>query len=347
MPAFFRFSLLLCCALLWTGGEAAAQSGGFAGAYTRMGFGPRGMGMGNAMTAVYQQGVYAHYNPALAARVTETEVNFSASSMSLDRSLNMASVAFVLPPTAGLNIGLLHAGVQDFDGRNSSGVPTETFSTNELSGFIAFGLNPSERLSLGVTAKLLYANYFDELDNPLGFGLDAGFLYRFNEHLSLGGAAQDLFSGYTWNTSQIYGGSLSGSTDDFPTRFKLGLAYEFPIYGLLLSTEYETRSQSSELINREVSTIGGQPDIIERSETLTTGSSQFRIGSAWEAHERITLRAGWQVGDLDFVSATQQPFAGFSLSLPLQKINSYIDYAFTREAEGISYMHVFALRLDL
>lgn len=347
MRYFFRFSLLFCCTFLWLGGDIAAQSGGFAGAYTRMGFGPRGIGMGNAMTAVHQQGVYAHYNPALAARVTDTEVNFSASSMSLDRSLNMASIAFDLPPTAGLNIGLLHAGVQDFDGRSSSGVPTDQFSTNELSGFIAFGINPSEKLSLGVTAKLLYADYFDNLDNPLGFGLDVGFLYRFNEQLSLGGTAQDLFSGYTWNTSQIYGGSLSGSTDNFPTRFKLGLAYELPAYGLLLSTEYETRAQSSDVITREVSTVGGQPDIIERSETITTGSSQFRIGSAYEVHERITLRAGWQIGDMDFVSETQQPFAGFSLLLPLQKFDSYIDYAFTREAEGISYMHVFALRLDL
>ena len=332
---------------MWMGGEALAQSGGFAGAYTRMGFGPRGMGMGNAMTAVYQQGVYAHYNPALAARAENTEVNFSASSMSFDRRLNMASVAFALPPTAGLNIGVLHAGVRDFDGRTSSGVPTDRFSTNELSGFIAFGINPSDRLSLGVTAKLLYADFFDGLDNPLGFGLDAGFLYRFNERLSLAGTAQDLFSGYTWNTSQIYGGSLSNSSDSFPTRFKLGLAYAFPDYGLLLSAEYETRAQSADIVSREVSTAGGQPQIIERSESTTTGSSQLRVGSAYDIHERITLRAGWQIGDLDFISETQQPFAGFSLLLPLQKIDSYIDYAFTREAEGISYMHVFALRLDI
>ena len=53
-------AVLLCCAQ-----EAAAQVGGHAGAFTRLGFGARGMGMGNAMTAVTDGYVVGSYNPAL------------------------------------------------------------------------------------------------------------------------------------------------------------------------------------------------------------------------------------------------------------------------------------------
>jgi len=339
-------SLLLLISCFFAG-DVMAQSGGFAGAYTRMGFGPRGMGMGNAMTAVHQHGVFAHYNPALASTVESTQFDFSASSMSFDRSLNMANVAFMLPPNAGINIGLLHAGVSDFDGRTTSGVPTDQFSTNEFSLFFAFGLNPGEKLSLGFSAKLLYADYFDNVDSPLGFGMDIGLLYKASSQLTFGAAVQDIFSSYSWNTSGVFGGSLANRTDSFPTRFKFGAAYEFQDYDLLISADIETRSQSSEVINRRINTDTGRPGVITSREDIITGSSQFRLGGSYGVHERIDLRAGFDIGDLTEISQSQRASAGFSLWLPVPNFDSYIDYTFVREPEGISYMHVFALRVQL
>ena len=347
VPVFIKPALLAIIMSCFFAGDLMAQSGGFAGAYTRMGFGPRGMGMGNAMTAVHQHGVFAHYNPALASTVQGTQFDFSASSMSFDRSFNMANVAFMLPPNAGINIGLLHAGVSDFDGRTSSGIPTEQFSTNEFSAFIAFGLNPGERLSLGFSAKLFYVDYFDNVDSPLGFGIDIGLLYHASSQLTFGATVQDIFSSYSWNTSGLYGGSLANRTDSFPIRFKFGAAYEFQDYDLLISADIETRSQSSEIINRRVNTDTGRPGVITSREDIVTGSSQFRIGSSYSVHERIDVRAGFDVGDLTDISQSQRVSAGFSLWLPLSAFDSYIDYTFVREPEGISYMHVFALRVQL
>lgn len=340
-----RSVLLLCLMSLFFSADLMAQNGGFAGTFSRMGFGPRGMGMGNAMTAVHQQGVFAHYNPALASTVTDTEFDFSASSMSLDRQLNMLNVAFMLPPNAGINIGLIHAGVSDFDGRTVSGVPTSPFSTNEFKAFIAFGLNPGRKLSLGFSANLYYASYFDDVDNPLAFGLDIGFLYRASERLSIGGTVQDMFANYTWNTSAVYGGSLSNRSDNFPVRFKLGAAYELPEYNLLFSADFETRSQSSFIQERQVDVTPGQPVIRSTLTDITTGSSMIRLGTQYGIHERIDLRAGWDAGDLSYLAESQRFMGGFSLKLPLRNFNSAIDYTFVREPEGISYMHVFALRI--
>ncbi len=347
MTPLLRF-LALSLIILFAGtADLLAQNGGFAGAYSRMGFGPRGMGMGNAMTAVHQQGVFAHYNPALASTVRRSEFDFSSSLMSFDRRLNTVNLAFQVPPNAGINIGLLHAGVSDFDGRTTSGVPTDKFSTNEISMFVAFGLNPGERFSLGFSAKLLYADYFDNVDSPLGFGLDLGFLYRVNDNLSFGGAIQDLFSSYTWTTADLFGSNLASRTDRFPTRFKIGAAYDFSQYDLLLSAEFETRSQRSELIERVIDESQGRPRVRTTTGDITTGSSQFRTGAAYGIHERVEIRGGWEIGDLTHVSESHRPSASFSLMLPLRNFDSYIDYTFIREPEGISYMHVFALRIEL
>lgn len=341
----FRTVLLIGLISLFFSAELMAQNGGFAGAFSRMGFGPRGMGMGNAMTAVHHQGVFAHYNPAIASTVTETQFDFSASSMSFDRQLNMFNVAFILPPNAGINIGLLHAGVSDFDGRSVSGVPTSRFSTNEFNAFIAFGLNPGNRLSLGFAANLYHARYFENVDSPLAFGLDLGFLYQVNPQLTIGGTIQDMFANYTWNTTTIYGGSLSNRSDSFPVRYKLGVAYKLPEYKLLLSADFETRSQNSFIQERAVDVTPGQPIIRSRLTDITTGLSMLRLGAEYGVHERIDLRAGWDAGDLLSLSEAQRFMGGFSLKLPLPNFNSAIDYTFVREPEGISYMHVFAFRI--
>ncbi|AXJ01005.1 hypothetical protein CYPRO_1755 [Cyclonatronum proteinivorum] len=345
MKIRFRGLVLFSLITLFFSADLMAQNGGFAGAFSRMGFGPRGMGMGNAMTAVHHQGVFAHYNPAIASTVQDTQFDFSASSMSFDRQLNLINTAFILPPNAGINIGLLHAGVSDFDGRTTSGVPTSRFSTNEFNAFIAFGLNPGRRLSLGFAANLYYASYFENVDNPLGFGLDVGFLYQLSEQFTIGASVQDMFANYTWSTSGVYGGSLSNRSDSFPVRYKIGAAYEIPAHRLLISADFETRSESAQIQERLLDTSTGQPVVRNRFSDITTGSQMLRLGVQYGIHERIDLRAGWDSGDLSALSESQRFMGGFSLKLPLQRINSAIDYAFVREPEGISFMHVFGLRI--
>lgn len=342
-PLFFLLPLLLLLTEF-----TIAQHGGFAGSYNRLGFGARGMSMGNALTAVTHEGIYAHYNPALAAFIMETQLDISSASMSFDRRLNSINVAFQLPPQAGINIGLQHGGISNFDGRSVSGNPTERFSINEMNLFIAFGLRTSDRLSLGFTAKLLYADYFKNVSTQTGFGIDIGAYLKATESFHFGFSIRDLLSAYNWETSELYGTQGRSTENKFPIRVTLGVAYHSHETGLLISADVESQQQRSQspIIIQTIGQTGGPSIRIERQNTRTS-LNMLRFGSAYKIHERITLRGGWQFNDLKNINETHIPSLGFSLHLPHTRFSPSIDYSFLREPEGISNIHVFGLRLNL
>ncbi len=340
--------VVLFLLLLIPAAVTVAQSGGFSGAFTRMGFGPRGMAMGNALGTVTQEGVYAHYNPALAAGATGNQIDFSTALMSFDRSLNAVNATFSLPPVAGLNVGLLNANVNDIDGRTASGYHTDYLSTHEYQLFAAFGINASSRISLGATVKLHLANFYEDISNATGAGFDLGMVVRPAGTWRIGFAVQDIITEYTWNTTALYGAQGGRNRNDpFPTRFRFSTSYFFTEWDLLLSSEFEIQQQSAEYRRRQVASGSIPPQNTSITEEVTTNSRQFRIGAAWAAHERITLRGGWEIMDLDFMEETSKISTGFSVHLPYDALRPSVDYAFIREPLGIAGIHVLALRLYL
>src|SRR5437870_9627008 len=95
---------------------AYSQIGGYAGSFTRMGFGSRGISMGNAMTSVTKGDVLGYYNPALSSFQNEHLINLSYSFLSFDRTLNFVSYTknFKLPKQesggAGITISWINSG---------------------------------------------------------------------------------------------------------------------------------------------------------------------------------------------------------------------------------------------
>ena len=99
------------------------------GAFSRMGFGARGMGMGNALSAVTEGDLVAYYNPALSVYQQGNSFSSSYSILALDRSLNFIdftrrfdfgqktnSDGSTSPrSTAGISIGLINSGVSNID----------------------------------------------------------------------------------------------------------------------------------------------------------------------------------------------------------------------------------------
>lgn len=336
--------LILVCAAK----EATAQNGGFSGAYTRMGFGPRGMAMGNALGTVTREGIYAHYNPALAAYSNGNQIDLSTAIMDFDRSLHSLNVIFPLPPNAGLNIGLLNANVYNIDGRTTSGYHTEYLSTHEFQLFAAFGISISPRVKIGASAKLHLASYLDAIDNTTGAGFDIGMIMEPLRAWRIGFTIQDIISEYSWDTNDIYG-TLGGRNrnDPLPVRFRFSSSYTIAAWGLLLSSEFEIQRQVSEYSRLQSHSTTLPPQNTRSTDKLNTSSHQFRFGAAWLAHERITLRGGWEVLDIDFISETHKISTGFSVHLPFDALKPSVDYAFIREPVGIAGMHVLSLRLSL
>ncbi|MCP9292782.1 OmpP1/FadL family transporter [Gracilimonas sediminicola] len=323
-----------------------AQNGGFAGASYRIGYSARGMAMSNAMSAVTSEGAFAYYNPAQAALALDTrQTDLTVGALKFDRVFQSSGIHLKLPPSAGISFNVMRAGVKDIDGRTVSGYPTGLFTVNEYQLTSNFGIRLSEKFNAGVGLKFSMADYHSELDNAFTVGVDLGALYNAGEYLNIGFSVKDLFANYSWNAQNLY--NLDQARDvvnNFPTRIILGLAYQRKLF--TVSADFELQSYSSETETTEFFIDNGVPSTITTSETINTSSSQVRLGGSWKAHERFTLRAGWNLPEATNMDSWALS-SGFSIHLPFDVFSPSIDYAFVMEPYRISNMHVFSLRLNL
>lgn len=324
-----------------------AQTGGQPGEFSRMGFSPRGMAMGNAMTAVDQEGSYGYYNPAMAAIPGETiQVDISTAALKFDRQLHMVTGHFQLPPMAGLSISIINARVGNIDGRTQSGYHTDFLSTAEYQMFGNFALRFSESIWAGIGIKYNLANYHTDVPSSSGVGIDFGVRAEIASGLVAGIAIKDLLSKNDIDTAELYSTDTAvDSGQPFPTRLLLGVSYEFTDKWLM-SLDFEQRLHQA----KQVRTVTEQNNGFDQTRIIRDDvnySTQFiRAGSRYHLHERVTFRAGVQFNDMNEESSVL-PSGGFSLHLPFDRFSPSIDYAFTREPNSISNMHVFSLRLNI
>ena len=324
-----------------------AQNGGFAGASTRIGYGPRGLSMANAFTATTSEGIYPYYNPALSAEVTGfKQFDLSVSSMAFDRIFQSVGGNFRLPPNAGISFGIIRTGVRDIDERSLSGYPLGEFDASEYQLFSAFGVQFNPKFNAGISFKLNYANYHEDLSPASSIGVDIGILYKINKSLNFGFTIQDMFANYTWNSNQLYNTAQSRNViNTFPTRFKWALSYQNDIF--TVSSEFEVQSYTSEVTKKEIFLEGNSSvSILETKEEISTSSGLFRIGGSWKAHERFSIRGGYRITDTTN-SNSGSLSTGFSIYLPFDQLSPSIDYSFVIEPYNVANMHVFALRLHL
>lgn len=342
--------IILALTLAWVFmplADAVAQSSGFTGSFSRIGFSARGMSMGNAMTAVDQEGTYGYYNPALSARPSTTaQIDLSSSAMQFDRQLHMLNTHFQLPPSAGISISLINARIGNIDGRTQSGYQTEEFSVSEYQFNTNFALRFTESFWGGIGIKYNLSSYHNEVPNSSAVALDIGFRYGVTEDITVGIVLHDLFASNQIDTSELYGSSTSMATEyKYPTRLKMGLAFD-RFDKLLISTDYEIQFQTSEISERQTVLVEGRPVNRQVRSEVRSNSHHLRVGARYLLHERVTLRSGIQALDID-QEYSVQPTAGFSLHLPFDRYSPAIDYAFFREPSGISTMHVFSIRLNI
>ncbi|HLX11408.1 MAG TPA: hypothetical protein VKS81_01220 [Bacteroidota bacterium] len=283
--------------------SAFAQNGGDAGAYERLGFGSRGMGLGNAMTAVTTGAIQTYYNPALAAFSDGRYASATFSILSLDRSLNFLSYTQAVKPTAGISFGIINSGVSNIDGRDADGNPTGPLSTMEDEAYLAFANRMTPNFSLGVAVKLLYAKLYDKISTT-NVGFDIGLCYIVVPDISVGATIQDLGSKYTWDTTPIYDTDGRTTTDNFPTLRRIGVAYSTPAKNGLVSVEFENSSESTNLI---------------------------RFGGEYYFVENFGVRAGldrWMFGS---EAAGAKPSFGFTVKNPVGSWVPTVTYAFVVE----------------
>ena len=292
--------LLICSSVL-------AQIGGAPGAYSRMGFGARGMGMGNAMTAVVSGDITGYYNPAAIPLAENRHASGTFGLLSLDRSLNFIGFTETLPPDAGISAGLIIAGVGNIDGRDADGEQTGILKTSEDQAFLGFGLKFASGLSFGLNLKILYYHLYTDFTSVTA-GLDFGIIYRVDNALTLGLTARDVNSKYKWDSTPLYAEQGTTSQDNFPLLFTGGIAYLLPDSLGLISADIEFSNVRTRMVRVEV-----------------------------------TLRAGLDRIDLKEKGMGVSPAFGFTIARGLSGWTPSITYVYIIEPFAPTGMHLISL----
>ena len=303
--------------------------GSMPGAFSRFGFGARGMGMGNAMSSVTEGNLVSYYNPALSAFQERNSFQTSYSILSLDRSLNFlnftrkfdfySSKDSIKPrSTAGLSIGLINSGVSKIDGRDADGVQTGNLLTSENQFFLGLANRFSDKVSVGRAFKLYYYKLYQQI-TATAFGLDIGGLYKINKYFNLSLVISDLNSKYKWDSSPLYGTDGTTSENKFPLMKKIGLSYSNKEAKILLSAEFESSNGGTNII---------------------------RAGAEYNIIEELYFRAGFDQFNISNSDWPVKPTAGFSYFKQFGSMIFGVDYAFMIEQNSPSDRHIVGLSIN-
>lgn len=316
-----------------------------AGAFSRMGFGARGISMGNALAADVSGQASPWYNPAHAPRTSAQTLSASAAALSFDRTVQFLAIGAPLQERAGFSVGLIHAAVSNIDGRDNSGFHTGDLSVNEYAGFLAFGLLFSDRFSGGLSFQFFRSDLFEGLTPARSVGLDLGFSYELNPQWALAFVVDDLLARYSWDSSTI---SSSGRsvTDNFPRRLRLGVTHQQMNGQLLLAAELESRTTTVEVRSTRTRVFGG--NVVETTEAsdLTFQETRLRAGAEYAPLEAFALRLGLeQLGSE--VLGVIRPSAGFRAEQAMGELRLRAEYAYSWESAAAGSIHLLTLTLVL
>jgi hypothetical protein len=303
------------------------------GAFSRIGFGARGIGMGNAMSSITEGELVSYYNPAITPFQENNSFHAGYSFLSLDRALNFFNytrrfdfysakdtVSETRKPrtTAGLSIGVINSGVSNIDGRDNNGLSTGELSTSENEFFIGLAARISEKISIGISTKFFYYSLYEEV-NSTSIGLDIGALYKLNENFNFSLVIADLMSKYEWDTSPVYEQEGLNSEDKFPSLRKLGVSYRNKELGLLGSIEFENSSVKTNIL---------------------------RAGVEYNIYDKFYIRGGVDQFNLSNTDWPVKPSLGFSFFQPFSNLVVGVDYAFQIEQYSSADRHIVSVNFN-
>jgi hypothetical protein len=315
-----------------------AQIGGAVAAYSRMGFGARGIGLGNAGGAVTQEGEYhPYYNPAVLGFAEVYSASATYGYLPLDRRLNFATFTGNIGPDAAVGFAWINSGVSNIDGRSRDGNPTETLSTSENLFMLSFARRFTDELSLGISLRGYLASLFAEIQNSFSLGFDVGAVYRaYSDNLSslhFGVAVSDINAKYEWNTAPIYGQQGTTTKDKLPLSYKVAVAYShekiFGMKSLLIASELQLLSKTFDGL--QTTFVSENGIVITRNEIVPLEKSEtyLKLGVMLQPIRELRVRVGLDRLGVQGVALTEiaRASAGFTIEYPIQDYLATIDYA--------------------
>jgi opacity protein-like surface antigen len=296
------------------------------GAFSRMGFGPRGIGMGNSFSAVTEGNLSPYYNPALSAFQEGNFFQASYTFLSLDRALNFISFTrkfdfFSKHDTtkpkagAGVTLGLINSGVSHIDGRDDNGNPTGELSTSENLFFLGIADRVSSKFAFGIMAKFYHYSLYQSITSS-AFGIDIGAVYKINTHFNLAVVFTDINTKYKWDSSPIFQEQGTVTEDKFPLLKKIALSYYNKNIGLLTDVELESSNAQTNIL---------------------------RAGIEYNIYDNLYIRGGIDQFNLSNGDFPVKPSLGFSYLYDLNGMKIGVEYAFMIEEYSPSSRNVVGL----
>ena len=303
------------------------------GAFSRIGFGARGIGMGNALSSITEGELTSYYNPAITPFQENNSFQAGYSFLTLDRSLNYFNytkrfdfysakdtAAETRKPrtTAGLSIGVINSGVRNIDGRDNNGLPTGELSTSENQFFIGLAARISEKFSIGLATKFYYYSLYEEISST-SLGFDVGALYKLNDNFNVSFVLVDLMSKYKWDTSPVYQQEGIISEDKFPNLRKLGVSYRNKELGLIGAVEFENSNAETNIL---------------------------RAGVEYNIYDQFFIRGGVDQFNITNTDWPVKPSLGFSFFQPFGNLVVGVDYAFQIEQYSSADRHILSVNFN-
>jgi len=288
--------------------------------FLEIGVGSRAIGMGGAYVATANDASAMYWNPAGIGRLQALEVIFVHTDWVADISFDYAGVILPLSGmgTIGINITTLNMGemeVRTVERQDGTG---EFFDASDLAIGLSYGLNLTERFSIGFNAKYIMQRIWKE--SAQGFALDIGTLYNTPiKGLRLGAAItnfgtdmkmegedllvyHDVDPNQLGNNERIFA-QLQTQSWSLPLNFQLGLAMD--------------------VIQNEMHRITIATDAIHPMDN----SESIHLGAEYALQENYFIRVGYR--NL-FMRDSEEGFTaggGINVGL-LGNFHLYLDFAY-------------------
>ncbi len=335
------FILTIQAVLLALGNLHADQLGGQAGSFLWMGLGADRVAMGDCGTGMLNNNSAWYYNPAGLPYLVDRKVSLGYRSMALDRSI--MHIGFATPIysdeglDAGLGVGLVRAGTDEIDGRNSNGEHFDWLSYSDNLIYGSFALKPHEMLTVGITIKWIIGAIPDiKPDNSnlysYAMGLDFGMLFQPRKDLRFGFQLRDINARYNWESSEVWGDSNNPKEDKLPNLIRIGASWD-AFRTLILAADL--------VINPN--------DIGEDSNDFNPTFGKDNL-DAFEPHCGIEWKYALN-RDQGFILRTgyngEAPTFGLGFILKINNVRTRLDYAFVMEQVAPSGSHLIGWMFEL
>jgi long-subunit fatty acid transport protein len=307
-----RIALLaLCAASLAAPSAAMIDRVGTAGAlFLKVGMNVRGVGMGEASTAVAGDAASAFSNPAGLAGLTERQAVVSDVEWLADIRLIGGAYAFPYGSDGAAAISLISVDYGEIPmvREQEADVIAGTFSPRDLAAGLSYARRLTDRLAVGGSLKYIEQSIAEY--HSRGVAFDFGTIYytgfkslrlamltnNFGPDMSFDGSYVDR---YYIGTAYVEQSKLFGGYD-LPLNFRFGMAYDFNL------------SETSRLT---AALEGTHPNDY---------SERIHLGAEYSWDETVFLRGGY------ITNAEEQSYsAGCGFNLKTSLGSARIDYAYT------------------